>query len=95
MWLYVAVTYNASSEKVKFYRNGHYFSHFDEKTSYESATDSSYFYIGARPNNHLTSTNPGKLACVQLYDTVLTLSQMKKAIIDCKNISDPLQGLCN
>ena len=88
------MTYNATSENVKFYQNGHYFSHFTEKPSYDSVTDASYLYIGTHPsyNSRLTASNPGHLACLQFYNEALSLRQIRKLIIDCKNVSDPLAG---
>ena len=96
VWNYVALTFNSTNGKQKLLKNGQLFDTFDVTANLSADTDDGYLYIGKYVTDSgiyvHTPELYGRLACLQIYDQVLSTAQIQKLILDCKARSDPLRG---
>ena len=96
VWNYVALTFDSTNGKQKLLKNGQLFDTFDVTANLSADTDDGYLYIGKYvTDSDIYVHTPelyGRLACLQIYDQVLSTAQIQKLIIDCKARRNPLES---
>ena len=88
MWTYVALSYSEINNVFTIWRNGRKYSKRNIAPDFVGNTNVDFLFINYL--NDFTSTSPGKLRCLQLYDNILSARQIQKLIVNCQGISRPL-----